>query len=271
MHLSPGGQQFRGDDGSADPAVAEALSRFGNGEGSEHAALTALAASRLLVPVVAVLAEAGEVGEAGEAGGDGEAGESGEGGGGGAVGRGSGGGGEKSRGGGEKSSEMALPTLIGQDGRPAIIAFTCVASLARWRADARPMPAEADRVWRAAVAERAAVVVDVAGPVPLVIEGARLDALAAGQQPPQPDEDPDVHAAIESVLAAEPMAVGARLGPPVAAGTKMDLHVQLLLAPGGEPAVQRTAVQRTAEQISAVLARRFRRGVEFSAAIVGPS
>jgi hypothetical protein len=117
MHLSPGGQQFRDDDGSADPAVAEALARFANGEGDEHAVLVALAASRLLVPVVAVLAEASQDGA-------------------------------------EKSSEMALPTLIGQDGRPAIIAFTCVASLARWRADARPMPAEADRVWQSAVAEQ---------------------------------------------------------------------------------------------------------------------
>jgi hypothetical protein len=228
MHLSPGGQQFRGDDGSADPAVAEALARFGAGEGSEHAALVALAASRLLVPVVAVLTEA-------EASADGQDGV-------------------------EKNSEMALPTLIGQDGRPAIIAFTCVASLGRWRADARPMPAEADRVWRSAVAEQAAVVVDVAGPVPFVVEGARLNALATGQPPPQSDEDPDVHAVIEAVLAAEPTVVGARLGPPVSAD--LDLHVQLLIAPTGED-----AVQRTAEQISAALAQRLRRGIEFSAAI----
>ena len=224
MHLSPGGQQFRDDDGSADVAVADALARFGTGEGGEHAALTALAASRLLVPVVAVLTEAGADGA-------------------------------------EKNSEMALPTLIGQDGRPAIIAFTCVASLARWRPDARPMPAEADRVWRSAVAEQAAVVIDVAGPVPFVIEGARLTALAAGQPPPRPDEDPDVHAVIEAVLAAEPMIQGARLGPAVR--PDVDLHVQLLLAPGGEP-----AVQPAAEQISAALAHRLRRGIEFSAAIV---
>jgi hypothetical protein len=248
MHLSPGGQQFRGDDGSADPAVAEALARHAAGEGSEHAALAALAASRLLVPVVAVLTEAGQDGA-------------------------------------EKNSEMALPMLIGQDGRPAIIAFTSVASLASWRADARPMPAEASRVWQSAVAEQAAVVVDVAGPVPFVIEGARLNALAAGQPPPQPDEDPDVHAAIAAVLAAEPLIAGARLGLPAAglpaaglpaagspaagspdtgspaAGSPADLHVQLLLEPGGEG-----AIARVAEQISAALAYRFRRGIEFSAA-----
>jgi hypothetical protein len=227
MHLSPGGQQFRDDDGSADPAVAEALARFANGEGDEHAVLVALAASRLLVPVVAVLAEASQDGA-------------------------------------EKSSEMALPTLIGQDGRPAIIAFTCVASLARWRADARPMPAEADRVWQSAVAEQAAVVVDVAGPVSFAVEGARLNALAAGQPPPQPDEDPDVHAAIEAAIATAPMVEGARLGPPVSPDA--DLHVQLLIAPGGEQ-----AIQYAAEQIAAALASRLRRGIEFSAAAAGAS
>jgi len=235
LHLNPGGEQFRGDDGSADPAVAEALARHGEGEGSEHAVLEALAASRLLVPVVAVLTEASQDGA-------------------------------------EKTSEMALPTLIGQDGRPAIIAFTCVASLVRWRADARPMPAEADRVWRSAVAERAAVVIDVAGPVPFVVEGTRLNALAAGQPPPQPDEDPDVHAVVEAILADEPLIAGARLGPPIAGA---ELHVQLLIAPGSQRTVQRVAeraVQRAAQQtagrVSAALAHRFRRGIEFSAATV---
>jgi hypothetical protein len=222
MHLSPGGQRFRGDDGAVDPTVAEALEKFRAGEGSEHAALVALAASRLLVPVVAVLTEAEEDGT-------------------------------------EKNSEMVLPTLIGQDGRPAIIAFTCVASLAAWRADARPMPAEADRVWQSAVAERSAVVIDVAGPVPLVVEGARLAALAAGQTPPQPAEDQDVRAVIEAVVAAEPMIEGARLRPTVS--PDVDLHVALLIEPGGE-----AAIQRTAEQISAALAQRLRRGIEFSAA-----
>src|SRR6516165_8101447 len=142
-HLNPGGQQFRDDRGAADPRVAAALAAYQAGRGSEQAALTALAATRLLVPVVAVLA-------------DGAAAE------------------------GDKNSEMVLPTLIGRDGRPAILAFTGLDALARWRPDARPMPAEADRVWRAAVADGCAVVIDVAGPVPLAVEGARLAALPAG-------------------------------------------------------------------------------------------
>src|SRR6266851_1292651 len=40
----------------------------------------------------------------------------------------------------EKSSEMALPTVIGTDGRAARPAFTSAAALARWRPEARPVP-----------------------------------------------------------------------------------------------------------------------------------
>ena len=80
---------------------------------------------------------------------------------------------------------MALPTLIGNDGRKAVIAFTGTETISRWRADARPVPVPAARLWPAVAAEQAdAVVIDVAGPVPLVIEGARLAALAGGAPPP---------------------------------------------------------------------------------------
>ena len=52
---NPGGQQFRGDRGEADPRVTAALAAYQAGQGSEQAALDALAAARLLVPVIAVL------------------------------------------------------------------------------------------------------------------------------------------------------------------------------------------------------------------------
>src|SRR5881392_1894811 len=56
-HLNPGGQQFRDDDGAADPHVTAALAAYYAGQGSEQDALTALAAARLLVPVLAVPAD----------------------------------------------------------------------------------------------------------------------------------------------------------------------------------------------------------------------
>ena len=52
-HLNPGGQQFRGDRGGADPRVTAALAAYQAGQGSERAALGALTAARLLVPVIA--------------------------------------------------------------------------------------------------------------------------------------------------------------------------------------------------------------------------
>ena len=95
---------------------------------------------------------------------------------------------------------MALPTLIGNDGRAAVIAFTGTDTLARWRQDARPVPVPGARLWAAARTEADAVVVDIAGPVPLIVEGARLAALAAGQPPPPAHEDSDIRAVVAEVI-----------------------------------------------------------------------
>jgi hypothetical protein len=223
-----------GDTGAADPAISRALDAWQRGACSEHAALLALSRARLLVPVVAMLTSVDE------------------------------------QTGADKESEMALPTLIGRDGRAAIIAFTGVESLARWRPDARPVLTPAARVWQAARAEAEAVVIDVAGPVPFVVEGARLAALAAGDQPPPAHLDPDVRAAIEAVVAAEPAIVSASLAP---GGPEADLAVTLCLteAPGLAEAARRTdpaaaeAARRAAQAIAAALAPRLRQGIALSA------
>ena len=230
-HLNPGGQQFRHDHGGADQQVTAALAAYQAGQGSEQAALAALAGARLLVPVVAVLAD----GPAGQGHGAAE---------------------------GDKNSEMVLPTLIGNDGRPAVLAFTGVDALARWRRNARPVPAEAARVWQAAAVDGYAVVIDVAGPVPLAVEGARLAALAAGQPVPPAHEDPDVRAAVEAAVAAEPLITGFALAAGTEAEEASDLTVQLYLAAGD----WQPAVNRAASRIAGQLAGRLRRGVGFSVA-----
>ena len=161
---------------------------------------------------------------------------------------------------------MVLPTLIGRDGRPAVLAFTGLDALARWRPDARPMPAEADRVWRAAVADGCAVVIDVAGPVPLAVEGARLAALAARQPVPLPYDDPDVRAEVQAAIAAEPVIAGFSLAPGRDDGP--DLTVTLHLAgtgPAARPARDQNwgpAVSRAAADLAARLGTRLRRGIE---------
>ena len=147
---------------------------------------------------------------------------------------------------GEKETEMALPTLIGNDGRKAVIAFTGTETISRWRADARPVPVPAARLWPAVTAEQAdAVVIDVAGPVPLVIEGARLAAMAGGAPPPPPHLDPDVRAQVAAVTR------DFTLGP---GGPDAELTVTLTAA---DPAGARAA----AAAIAARLAPRLRRGI----------
>ena len=213
-----------GDTGGADPAVTAALAAYAAGQGTEHAALTALAASRLLVPVVAVLVEANDA--------HGEKAHS-----------------EKAHGGKgatEKETEMALPTLIGNDGRKAVIAFTGTDTVKRWRADARPVPVPAARLWPAVAAEQAdAVVIDVAGPVPLVVEGARLRALANGAPPPLPHEDPDIRAQVAAVIDDFTVEPG---------GPDADVIITLKNS-------DLAAARAAAEVIAARLAPRLRRGV----------
>ncbi|MEO3857351.1 SseB family protein [Acrocarpospora sp. B8E8] len=139
------------DDGSPDPAVAAALSAFQSGTATPADVLTALSTARLLVPVVALLTES-ELGAHGLR--------------------------------QEKQSEMALPKLIGQDGREAVLAFTGVTALHLWRPDARPIQALTPQVCQAARHENAAaVVIDIAGPIPFTIEGPMLPALAAIADP----------------------------------------------------------------------------------------
>jgi hypothetical protein len=229
-HLNPGGQQFRDDDGAADPRVTAALAAYYAGQGSEQDALTALAAARLLVPVVAVPADDPTV----------EGDRAAE---------------------GDKNSQMVLPTLIGRDGRPAVLAFTGLDTLARWRPHARPVPAESGRVWRAAVADGCAVVIDVAGPVPVAVEGTRLAALAAGQPVPAAYEDGDVRAEIEAAVAAEPVVAGVSMAPSHQVDLAVRLHLSADSWAGGD---WQLAVNRVAQSIAARLAGRLRRGVEIS-------
>jgi hypothetical protein len=250
-HLNPGGQQFRGDRGAADPLLTAALAAYQVGQGSEQAALTALAEARLLVPVIAIFGHGAPTDGAPTDGAptDGAPTD-----------------GAPTAPRGDKDSEMVLPTLIGRDGRPAVLAFTGLDALARWRPDARPMPAEADRVWRAAVADGCAVVIDVAGPVPLAVEGARLAALAAGQPVPLPYDDPDVRAQVQAAIAAEPVIAGFSLAPGRDDGP--DLTVTLHLArtgPAARPARDQNwgpAVNRAAADLAARLGTRLRRGIE---------
>ena len=140
---------FAGDDGAADREVVEALAAHDRDRAGRHAAtLAVLQHARLLVPVVAVLGEVEHDAQG--------------------LAR-------------DKTSDMATVLLRGRDGRAALLAFTGLAALQRWRPDARPVPVRAADAARAAVQEGAdAIVLDVAGPVLFTVEGEQLRALADG-------------------------------------------------------------------------------------------
>ncbi|MEV6669793.1 SseB family protein [Streptomyces sp. NPDC051162] len=218
---------FADDNGAADPALTAALAAWADDPAAEPAVLAALPGARLLVPVVAVL---GEV----ETGPDG-----------------------LKR---EKTSDMAVPTLQAPGGRKALPAFTSLESLARWRADARPVAVPLHQALQAAAHEKAdTVVIDLAGPVPYQLTGPALLALAEGRQSADPLADPSVTDALRAVLAAQPGVLRAHVAPAADA----DGTLALALVPGSAPA---EVVQRVAEALAAdeVLRARLVRGLDLA-------
>ena len=148
--LSP--SPFPGDDGAARAGVRAALARFAASRAPEDylRAVATLCADRLLVPVVATATRL-----------------------------------ETMTGGlsSDKEAEMAVVMMQRADGGKALLGFTGLDALRIWDARARPVPVTLDKVAETAVAEGAvAVVVDVAGPDALVLEGEVLSALAQGHR-----------------------------------------------------------------------------------------
>ena len=237
--LSSEAHRFGADDGSADPTVAAALAAFASGAGTEHAALTSLASARLLVPVVAAPAQdPGDRPAAGQHGHGGDRAEAGD--------------------RAEEVVQMSIPTLVGHDGRSAVPAFTCLDALVRWRPGARPVPVQAASVWQSAAADSCAVVLDVAGPVPLAIDGARLAALAGGQAVPLPHADPDVLAELTAAVGGQPAIDRARLAD---GDGDADVVIELTFSPGHAGSADELA-RLVGATVLARLGGRLRRGVK---------
>ncbi|MEU9131417.1 SseB family protein [Kitasatospora sp. NPDC048540] len=221
---------FADDDGTADPRLAAALAAWAEDRAAEGELLDALTASRLMVPIVALL---GEV----ETGPDGLR--------------------------HEKTSDMAVPVVEAADGRRALPAFTSLASMARWRADARPAPVAAPQAAMVAYSERAdTLLLDPAGPVPFQLTGARLRAVAENRHYLPPVADPQVREAVRGVLAAEPAVVAGHLLP----GEGVDGTVAVTLAEGTAEAEVRETVERLARALTGdpVLRVRLDRGLQLA-------
>lgn len=166
------------DDGRASPDLRRELDLLAAGQGSGDRTLRALAAARLFVPVVAVLEES-------ETDADGLQ--------------------------HEKSSSMATVLVDSPEHGTALLAFSSIAAMSSWRADARPVAVLAPLAARAAVSEAAdSLVVDVAGPTSFALNGTELLLMAAVAAPTGTGPDPALDRAVERVLAATPGAGGAR-------------------------------------------------------------
>jgi hypothetical protein len=136
---------YVGDRGEPDPALRALLTRAGDHEGYLRA-IAALCGSRLLLAVVAFGDDGGERPDP------------------------------------ERQAELRAAMLRTQDGRTALPAFTGLDALVAWRADARPVPCRLDEVATSAVeAGCVAVLIDLAGPASVVIEGDLLAELAQGR------------------------------------------------------------------------------------------
>ncbi|WP_441247154.1 SseB family protein [Kitasatospora sp. McL0602] len=177
---------FADDDGTADPRLTRALAAWAADRSAEPELLAALTPSRLMVPIVALLGEV-EIDSNGLK--------------------------------HEKTSDMAVPVIEAPDGRRALPAFTSLETMTRWRADARPAPVAAPQAVLAAYAEQAgSLLVDPAGPVTYELTGARMRAVAENRPYLPPLEDPEVQAAVQALVAAEPAVLRAELRP----GTETD-------------------------------------------------
>ena len=144
---------FPDDDGRADPGVRAALAAVGSEPTAYLDAVAALCGARLLVPVVATATKLATL-----PGSDGRIVS-------------------------DKEAEMAVVLLRAGDGRQALLGFTGLDSLSTWDRSARPVPVTIDLAARATVDDgAAALLVDVAGPHPLAIDGDVLTQLSQGHR-----------------------------------------------------------------------------------------
>lgn len=159
-----GPSPFPGDDGTADPSLRRALSAAMSGQPNDYlAAVAALCEARVLVPVAATATAEAAVHAHGPV--------------------------ERLLR-VDKEADMAVVMLQAADGRRALLAFSGMDSLQAWDPDTRPVPVTIDTVAKAAAQEGvAAVLVDLKGPFPIVLESEILEPLAQGHRLVQLGED----------------------------------------------------------------------------------
>lgn len=138
---------FAGDTGAPDPSLRAVLAEaYADGDAYLRA-VAALCGGRLLLPIVATGDEHGDGPDP------------------------------------NRHAEMAAVLMESASGAKGVVVFTGVDLFSAWRPDARPVPCTLDDVAATAVETKSsAIVIDVNGPNPLVIEGDLITQLAAGRR-----------------------------------------------------------------------------------------
>jgi hypothetical protein len=203
--------EFADDDGTLEPALAAVLAAYDDGRASVRDVALVLTGSRLMTPLVAVLDDAEESPDGLRQ---------------------------------DKSSHMASVSLVAADGRRGLLAFSSVQAMAAWDPAARGIPAFGAKVAAGALEEGAdAVLLDLAGPVQVALDGALLRALGTGSPLPLPYADPSVHEAVLEALSGLDGLAGVLLEAPEAGEDPApDLVVLVTPASGGDPVALAHAV-----------------------------
>ncbi|MBS0025336.1 SseB family protein [Microbacterium paraoxydans] len=209
------------DDGSADPALLDALQRFRAGKGSQAEVVDAFRAARVLIPLIA---EKGEEGVAPN---------------GLTV---------------DKTQELSIVTVAAPDGRRVQPVFSSVEAMQRWDPTARPIPVEAVRAALAASAEDTdLIVLDPTSDTEFVIRRPAVWAVAQGHAWEPSFHSPEVFTALQESVAHELAVIDVAVAPgdPDARLRGPELIVVLELVDGLERDVLDAVLARLAQRWAA--------------------
>ncbi len=205
---------FDDDRGEADSVLVALLRDRRSGAADDESVMAAVAGARLLVPVTAVATDVRE-GEHGLA---------------------------------DASVDMAVVTLVAPTGERAQPAFTSLAALTGWNADARPVPVTAARAAQAAVTDGCDVIVlDPGTDREVELRPSMVWALAQQREWLPAHRDPFVAAAVRAAVLPEDGIAGHH----VAAGEEPGLlRVTLELRPGLPAEEVRAIATRVGERLA---------------------
>lgn len=159
------------DDGSADPALLDALLRFRAGEAGQAEVVDAFRAARVLIPLIAEKGDEG-IGPTGLA-----------------V---------------DKTQELSIVTVAAPDGRTVQPVFSSVAAMQKWDPSARPIPVESVRVALSASSEQTdLIVLDPTSQTEFVIRRPAVWAIAQGERWEPSFLSTEVYTALQESVAHE--------------------------------------------------------------------